>query len=152
MASIFKKLISRELGEMNYNRYFFCYQKGIVNKTCNSKEIYNDIYDKLKDKDFRVIKRMQDRLNDAMLLALRISKTYLFAFLFYLGTIIFFIGVGLKPILVVFGIVLLTICFLFKTVEFIVNKYCFIDAQIILVYKAVLDELMMSKKIRGSCK
>ena len=149
MASVFKKLISRELGEMNYNRYFFCYQKGIANKTSNSKEIYNDIYDKLKDKDLRVIKRMQERLNDAMLLALRISKTYLFTFLFYLGAVIFVFGVGVKPILMLFGLILMTLCFLFKTYEFIVNKYCFIDAQIVLVYKAVLDELLMNKMVRG---
>lgn len=150
MTSVFKKLISRELGEMNYNRYFFCYQKGIANKSCNSKEIYNDIYEKLKDKDIHVIKRMHDRLNDAMLLALRISKTYLFSFLFYLGTAIFIVGIGLRPFLMVCGLILMTVCFLFKTVEFIVNKYCFIDAQIVLVYKAVLDELIVKKKIRGS--
>lgn len=150
MASIFKKLISRELGEMNYNRYFFCYQKAITNKISNSKEIYNDMYDKLKDKDLRVIKRMHERLNDAMLLALRISKTYLFTFLFYLGAVIFVFGVGLQPILMVIGLILMTLCFLFKTYEFIVNKYCFIDAQIVLVYKAVLDELLMNKKMRGN--
>lgn len=150
MASIFKKLISRELGEMNYNRYFFCYQKGIANKISNSKEIYNDMYDKLKDKDIRMIKRMHERLNDAMVLALRISKTYLFTFLFYLGAVIFVFGVGLQPILMVTGLILMTLCFMFKTYEFIVNKYCFIDAQIVLVYKAVLDELLMNKKMRGS--
>ena len=150
MASVFKKLISRELGEMNYNRYFFCYQKGIANKTCNSKEIYNDIYDKLKDKDVKVIKRMHERLNDSMILALRISKTYLFTLLYYLGAIVFILGIGLEPILVVVGVVIVSICFIFKTVEFFVNKYCFIDAQIVLVYKAVLDELLMSKRLRGS--
>ena len=150
MASVFKKLISRELGEMNYNRYFFCYQRGIANKTCNSKEIYNDIYDKLKDKDERVIKSMHERLNDSMILALRISRSYLFTFLFFLGAVVFILGIGMKPILVVAGLVIVTICFLFKTVEFFVNKYCFIDAQIVLVYKAVLDELLMSKRLRGN--
>jgi len=150
MASVFKKLISRELGEMNYNRYFFCYQRGIANRTCNSKEIYNDIYDKLKDKDVKVIKRMHERLNDSMIQALRISKTYLFAFLFYLGSVVFLLGIGIKPILVVIGLILVTICFIFKTIEFFVNKYCFIDAQIVLVYKAVLDELLMNKRLRGS--
>lgn len=108
------------------------------------------MYDKLKDKDLRVIKRMHERLNDAMLLALRISKTYLFTFLFYLGAVIFVFGVGLQPILMVIGLILMTLCFLFKTYEFIVNKYCFIDAQIVLVYKAVLDELLMNKKMRGN--
>lgn len=148
MASIFKKLISRELGEMNYNRYFFCYQKAITNKTSNSKEIYNDMYDKLKDKDLRAIKRMHDRLNDAMLLALHISKTYLFTFLFYIGAVAFTLSIGVRPLLTIVGLVAMSVCFLFKTYEFIVNKYCFIDAQILLVYKAVLDELITDKKLR----
>ena len=150
MASVFKKLLSRELGESNYNRYFFCYQKGIANKSCNSKEIYNDIYEKLKDKDIKVISRMHDRLNEAMILALRISKTYFFTLLFFIGSILFLVGIGLKSILTIVGVILMIGCFLFKTYEFIVNKYCFIDAQIILVYKAVLDELMLSRKIKGS--
>lgn len=149
MASVFKKLISRELGEMTYNRYFFCYQKGIANKTCGSKEIYNDMYERLKDKDIRIIKRMSERLNDAMIAALRISKSFLFAFLFYLGISFFLIGIGLQTVFTVIGIILMTICFIFKTYEFIVNKYCFIDAQIILVYKAVLDELILNYRVRS---
>lgn len=147
MASVFKKLISKELGEMNYNRYFFCYQKGIVNKTSNNKEIYNDIYEKLKDKDLKVINRMHERLNETMILALKISKTYLFSFLFYLGAVLFVLGLKLIPIFAVIGIASMTVCFLFKTYEFVVNKYCFIDAQIVLVYKAVLDELIMTKRM-----
>ena len=152
MASVYKKLISRELGESNYNRYFFCYQKGITNKTCNSKEIYNDIFERLKDKDILTIRKMRDRLNDAMIWALRISKTYFYSFLFYVGASLFLISIGIQPLFIWIGISLLTICFLFKSYEYIINKYCFIDAQIVLVYKAVLDELMLNYKIKSQIK
>ena len=46
MASIFKKLISRELGENTYNKYFFECQKSLQNKVFDSMAIYNDIYEK----------------------------------------------------------------------------------------------------------
>jgi len=149
MASVFKKLISKELGKNNYNRYFFCYQKGVNNKASSSKEIYNDIYERLKDRDINAIKKMHKRLNDAMIIALRISKTYFFALIFFIGASLFLIGQDLKPVITIISLVIMCLCFVYKTFEFIVNKYCFIDAQIVLVYKAVLDELILRYQIKS---
>jgi hypothetical protein len=145
MASVFKKLISRELGENNYNKYFFVCQKSLQNKAFDSKEIYNDIYEKLKNKDGKSIKKMQERLNDAMILAIRISKTYFFSFIFFLGASLFLISKEMIPLITVVSLILMSICFLVKTYEFLVNKYCFIDAQIVLVYKTVLDRIITIK-------
>ncbi|BCJ93503.1 hypothetical protein acsn021_10720 [Anaerocolumna cellulosilytica] len=143
MASVFKKLISSELGENNYNKYFFVCQKSLQNKVFDSKEIYNDIYENLKNKDRITIKKMQGRLNDAMFLAIRISKTYFFSFLFFIGAIFFLITKDLHPIITILSILLMIMLFLAKTYEFIVNKYCFIDAHIVLVYKTVLDKMLI---------
>ena len=54
MSSVFRKLISKELGEYSYHKYFRCYQKLIEEKKYNSRElkneeIYNDIYEQLKE-------------------------------------------------------------------------------------------------------
>lgn len=146
MASVFKKLISNELGENNYNKYFFVCQKSLQNKVFDSKEIYNDIYENLKNKDRIAIKKMQGRLNDAMFLAVRISKTYFFSFLFFLGAISFLLTKGLHPIITIVSILLMAFMFLAKTYEFIVNKYCFIDAHIVLVYKTVLDKMIITNE------
>ncbi|WMJ89560.1 hypothetical protein [Anaerocolumna sp. MB42-C2] len=143
MASIFKKLISRELGENNYNKYFFVCQKSIQNKAFDSKEIYNDIYEHLKNKDRVAIKKMQERLNDTMFLAMRICKTYLFSFLFFVGAIFYLLTKDIQPLITFFSILLMSFCFIGKTYQFIVNKYCFIDAQIVLVYKTVLDRILL---------
>ena len=35
------------------------------------------------------------------------------------------------------------ILFLAKTYEFIINKYCFIDAHIVWIYKTVLDRILV---------
>lgn len=142
MASIFKKLISRELGENTYNKYFFVCQKRLQSKASDSNEIFNDIYEYLKNKDHKAIKKMQDRLNDSMFLAVRISRTYFFSFLFYFGAAVFMISKEISALIIVMSLILMSICFLVKTYEYLINKYCFIDAQIVLVYKTVLDKIL----------
>lgn len=143
MASIFKKLISKELGESNYNKYFFVCQKSLQNRVFDSREIYNDIYERLKNKDKVTLKKMQKRLNDTMFLVMRICRTYFFSFLFFLGAIFYVLTKNMNPFITLSCILLMSICFIAKTYEFIVNKYCFIDAQIVLVYKTVLDRILL---------
>lgn len=145
MASVFKKLISKELGENNYNKYFYVCQKSLQNKVFDSMEIYNDIYDILQNKDFNAIRKMELRLNDALLLAVRISRTYFFSFLFYIGGIFVLLTKDLNTFITIISIILMSICFIFKTYEFLINKYCFIDAQIVLIYKSALDKMLLAR-------
>jgi hypothetical protein len=143
MASIFKKLISKEFGENNYNKYFFACQKGLQDRVFDSREIYNDIYERLKNKDKITLKQMQKRLNDTMFIVMRICRTYFFSFLFFIGAVFYVLTKNMNPMITIISILLMSICFMAKTYEFIVNKYCFIDAQIVLVYKAVLDRILL---------
>ncbi len=145
MSNVFKKLISKELGEVNYHRYFSSVKKGMVSKVSDSQTIYNDMYEKLKFRDYKSITRMHNRLNDTMLLAFRISKNFFLAFIFYLSASIFLIARGLQPELTIVALVLMNACFIFKTYEFVSNKFCYIDAQIVLVYKAVLDRIILNE-------
>ncbi len=144
MASVFKRLIRKELGVNSYNKYFAYIQKNIKNKSLESKDVYEDIYEKLKDRDIESIARMHDRLNDAMLLAFRISRTYVMAFIAYLAASIFLLVRGLNPAITIVALSLMSVCFIIKTYEFVVNKYCYVDAQIVLVYKAVLEKIILS--------
>lgn len=146
MANVFKKLISKELGEVNYHRYFSFVKKGIETKIPDSQTIYNDMYDKLKYRDYKSIAKMHNRLNDTMLLAFRISKNFFFAFLVYLGASIFLIANSIQPQITIVALVLINISFVYKTYEFLSNKFCYIDAQIVLVYKAVLDKILLNER------
>ncbi|WP_029502001.1 hypothetical protein [Lachnoclostridium phytofermentans] len=143
MMSVFKKLIRKELGEVNYNKYFTYIQKNLKNKSLESKEVYEDIYTRLKDKDIESIARMHDRLNDAMLLAFRISKNYMFALIFFIVASAFILLKGLVPLVAITALGTMSVLFLVKTYEFVINKYCFIDAQIVLVYKSVLEKIIL---------
>lgn len=146
MTNVFKKLISRELGEVNYHRYFSFVKKNMETKKADSQLIYNDMYDKLKYRDLKAITKMHNRLNDTMLLAFRISKNFFFAFLVYLGASIFLIASELHPQVTIAALVLMNLSFIYKTYEFLVNKFCYIDAQIVLVYKAVLDSIILNER------
>lgn len=145
---MFKKLITKELGASRYNKYFFCYQKLIIEKKYDStklsnQEIHDDMYNTLKDRDIVTLQKMLERLLDCMHLALSISKQYMFILFAYVLTIVLILSQGFLWWITVCSIAVLSIAFIYKTIEFIVNKYCFIDAHIILVYKSVLDELIL---------
>jgi hypothetical protein len=145
MSNVFKKLISKELGEVNYHRYFSFVKKNLETKKSDSQTIYNDMYEKLKYRDLKAIAKMHSRLNDTMLLAFRISKNFFFAFLFYLSASIFLIAKSPVPELTIVALVLMSVCFVYKAYEFVANKFCYIDAQIVLVYKAVLDRIILNE-------
>ena len=146
MSNVFKKLISKELGEVNYHRYLSFVKRNIENRTTDSQVLYNDMYEKLKYRDMKSITKMHNRLNDTMLLAFRISRNFLFAFLFYLAATIYLIARGLQPELTILALVLMNVAFVYKTYEFVANKFCYIDAQIVLVYKAVLDRIILNER------
>lgn len=144
MSNVFKKLISKEMGEVNYNRYFSFVKKNMETKVSDSQTIFNDMYEKLKYRDLKSIAKMHNRLNDTMLLAFRISKNFFMAFLFYMAASIFLIAKGIQPELTIVALILMNVCFIYKTYEFVANKFCYIDAQIVLVYKAVLDRILLN--------
>lgn len=148
MANVFRKLISKELGEINYHRYSSYIKRSMENKKSNSQIIFNDMYEKLAVRDIKSIAKMHERLNDTMILAFRISKNYFFAFLFYLASSIFLMAKGIQPELMVLALSVMSMCFIYKTYEFVANKFCYVDAQIVLVYKTVLDQIILNEHLR----
>lgn len=134
------------MGEVNYHRYFSFIKKNIEAKTVDSQALYNDMYEKLKYRDFKSITKMHNRLNDTMLLAFRISKNFFFAFIVYLTATVFLVTKELPPQLMLISLIAMNACFAYKIYEFVVNKFCYIDAQIVLIYKAVLDRIILNEK------
>jgi hypothetical protein len=146
MSNVFRRLISKELGEANYHRYFSSIKKSLDTKKNDSQAIYNDMYEKLKYRDLKSITKMHNRLNDTMVLAFRISKNFSFTFIFYLIASVSVIIKVPQPALMILALILISACFLYKAYEFVANKFCYIDAQIILVYKAVLDRIILNER------
>ncbi|MDO5519355.1 MAG: hypothetical protein Q4G58_02565 [bacterium] len=152
MASVFRKLISKELGDVCYDRYFACYQKLIADKAYNhhvleNEEIYTDMYLRLKDKDLESLNKMMKNLSEAMFYVLRISKTFKFTVCAYIIGVLLLLFLGVNFWIGIASIGVLTIAFFYKVYEFIVNKYCFIDAHIVIIYKSVLDRLILKHSL-----
>lgn len=147
MASVFSKHLKRELGKQRYEMYctfFESYKmnKSMQNRQVSTKEVYEDLYEYLKDQDVTILHKKMERLIDSMCEAVNISKFYIFSFMCYLAGSLFLIIQNLDPKVTIISLLLLSGLFIYKTCEFVVNKYCFIDANIILVYKSVLDRLL----------
>ena len=121
VSNVFKKLISKEMGEVNYHRYFSFLKKNMEAKKVDSQALYNDMYEKLKYRDYKSITKMHRRLNDTMLLAFRISKNFFFAFIVYLAATVFLVTKDLQPQLILFSMISMNICFVYKIYEFIVR-------------------------------
>ena len=114
-------------------------------KTDNA-EIFDDLYAMLKSEDEKRLEEMQERLNTSLLDAFRVSRTYLWAFVAYLAAFVviasYVIQMYAVPLLL-----FISAMFLVKTYEFLVNKFCYVDAHMVLIYKAVLDKIRVERRM-----
>ena len=139
MMSILGKLIRNELGEKKYDIYFESY-----NKSKRPNEIvFYDIYTQLKNKDIETLQGMLGRLLDAIELSVRISKQYRWVWLATIVTVILLFILPVPCICSLLGIIIVVGSFFYKSMVFIINRYCFIDVNIVLIYKIVLYQLIL---------
>ena len=142
MESVFKKLIRKEFGTKKYHAYCDTIYKNLANRKVACEEVYADIYAHCSRKDKTTIEKMQEQLNEAMKTALYISRNFTMVFLVYAFAFLFLLGENLDTSIMLFAGGAMTVAFLVKVCEFFVNKFCFIDAQIVVVYKEVLDKIL----------
>lgn len=159
MTSEFKKLLSREFGADEYNAYFeyadrmFQREKERQN---NTDEIFLPEEMILKTLVFRnmeqilnkrskiQLNRCSERLLECMQVTMNINRHFLMVFLAYLGSALLLLSLSLQLLVSITAMIMLTGCFLYKAMEFIANKYCYIDAYLILIYKNVLLKLLQN--------
>lgn len=142
MSGVFQKLLRKEFGKIKYESYFQTVQENIRIQKTDSAVLYDALYEDLKQRDREVILNMNERLNEAMLLAFRISKTYGFAFAVYLATF-FTLAFSVTERLALPLLLAISVFFLMKTYEYIVNRFSHIDTYITLIYKSVLERVMV---------
>lgn len=145
MSSIFRKLLRRELGRERYAEYVHTLKESLRERKMEQTEIYEDIYHILQDKDKEALNGMNERLNESLLRAFRISKNYGLALLTYLVAF-FALAFYTVPQVAIPLLIFTGILFLGKTYEFAVNKFCYIDVHIILIYKSVLEQITEGKR------
>lgn len=142
MESVFKKLIRKEFGRKKYHAYCETIYKNLADRKAACAKVYEDIYAHCSTKDKTAIEKMYEQLNEAMKTALYISRNFTMVFLVYAFALLFLLGENLESSVMLIAGGAMTVAFLVKACEFFVNKFCFIDAQIVVVYKEVLDKLL----------
>ncbi|MBO5352990.1 MAG: hypothetical protein J6A77_06790 [Lachnospiraceae bacterium] len=140
-----KKTLRKEFGQQKYEQYAQYIKRNIREAKQDNTEIYNDLYALLREKEAARLLEMQERLNASLLDAFYISKNYLMTFVAYLAAFVI-IASFVAQMYAVPSMFLISGLFLVKTYEFVVNKFCYIDAHMVLVYKSVLDRLLMEQK------
>lgn len=157
MLSILGKLLCSELGENNYDIYFRHYSRYVKeisgentvvrplsNTLKQNEEIFYDIYNQLKCKDIYTLQGMLERLLTAIELTMRISRQYRWVWLATIATIIVLIACPIPGLMTFLGLFTVITGFGYKSIVFIVNRYCFIDANIILLYKTALYHIILT--------
>lgn len=149
MGNVFKKLMRREFGEENYARYcrYIFYETG--KQKVHNPMVYEDMYHFLEGKDRQALLFMKNRLDGVLLQAFVICKGYFAKLLTALGTIFLICILRPQPPLYFLLVAAVVLGIAAKTYEYIVNKYCYVDARIILIYKHVLDRLCPGGKMRS---
>lgn len=150
MLSILGKLLCNELGETNYDIYFKHYSLYVNNISDDNiidrrnEQIFYDIYCQLKEKDIYVLQEMLERLLEAIELTVRISRQYVWVWLATVAVVLFFVLCPVSGLVTLLGISVVLTGFIYKSIVFIVNRYCFIDANIVLLYKTALYHVILT--------
>lgn len=144
--NVFKKCLRKEFGKNKYLYYVRICEEEIAQKNdkpsrLEDKEIFKDMYEVLRRKSEEYIAESVQNLSDVLFTAIQIGKKFASVLAFYIGANILVLALGLDYYVTCISLALMGVCFIYKLVEFLSNKYCFIDAYIIMIYKSVLEKL-----------
>ena len=148
MFNVLKKTLRSEFGQTKYEQYAQSIKQYIREAKTDNSEIFNDIYESLQNKDEQKLEEMQERLNESLLNAFYVNKNYIGAFIAYLVAFVI-IASFVAQMYAIPLLLFISAMFLVKTYEFLVNKFCYVDAHMVLIYKAVLDRIRAERRMAG---
>lgn len=146
--NVFRKCLRKEFGKNRYGLYVFLCREELKKQEpqqefhLDSKAVYLDMYDHVMKMEKEEIVQKKENLMMTLVKAFQIGRQFWFVFLFYLFASLFLIALGLDHMVTSISLVLMGICFLYKTYEFVCNKFCFVDAYLVMVYKTVLERVL----------
>ncbi len=168
MLNVFQKLIQNEFGKSSYYKFSLLSNKYYENKYLNdinhAKDekdynekvqqynswlipIYEDIIGKIRERDKESIDKMRNSLYETVQLGIQIRENFIPGMLFFLSAVLLVYIQNPKTIITWGGILLMSLCFVYKTVEYLINKYCLVDRKIIMIYKLALDTIYILEEL-----
>ena len=144
--NVLKKCLRKQFGKSKYMSYVRMCEEEVLKNTYSKtkmedKKIFQDMYEQLSGKNSEYIKERNELLADVLYTALQIGRKFFSVLIFYIMANIVLLALQLDYAVTCISVTFMGICFLYKLVEFLSNKYCFIDAYLIMVYKSVLEKL-----------
>lgn len=136
MKSVLGKFIQREFGKERY----CCYADKLRKK--ESMDIFCDIYEKLQHKDSEMLNEALRELLETIQTSIRISKNFLYITMGCVVAILTLLFLALPVKILFSSLIAVSICYLYKLVEFFSNRYCDKDVKIVLIYKIALFHLL----------
>lgn len=146
MQGEYKKLLLHEFGQSRY-RYFVT-QAANIQSTDEilSVPVIRIMIRTLLDKSDSELKQMETRLNEALLISYRICQGFIPYLVCSILSIIFIKFITANTEVTIISIIGILLCLTTRMVQYSINKFCYVDARLILSYKVSLD---MVKKITG---
>ena len=105
----------------------------------DGKEVYREMCERIREWTPEEIAKKKERLAGTLLEAFRIARQFSFVFLFYIVANVVLIAMGLQPAVTNVSLALIGLCFLYKVYEFVCNRFCFVDAYLMMLYKTALE-------------
>ena len=144
--NVFQKCLRRQMGNNRYTDYVDTCRKNFSNANVSqlasgSKPIFDDMYELLKEENKAGISERMRDMADTVAIAFRITRYFAFVLITYLLGNIVLLTLNLNYYVTCVSVLLMGICFLYKLVEFVSNKYCVLDAYLFMIYKSVLEKL-----------
>ena len=144
--NVFKKCLRKEFGKKGYEKYVKHFSEEIGDKknvrlNIEDKKIYKDMYEILSKDSETVIKEKLENLSVTLYNALQIIRKFSGILFVYALANIVLLMLELDYYVTCASIAILGAAFLYKLLEFLENKFCFIDAYLIMIYKAVLEKI-----------
>jgi len=145
VLNVLKNMLRRELGKKQYSEYATYIKENIRETRRDSSEIFNDLCVRLREKELVELACLKETLEEALLASFQISKNYVGIVVVYAGAFILLAEYAVQMAAIP-AMILLSLIFLFKTYEFLVNKFCYIDARMVLILRAALERVLQDRK------
>lgn len=136
MKSVLGKLIQRRFG---------CERYTIYTEKLNKKEsmdIFCDIYRNLCQQSQEDLNNALKELLGYVQMSIRISRNFLYITMGYMVAMAMLLLMELSWVILLPSLAVVSICYLYKLIEFVRNRYCDRDVRIVLIYKIALFHLL----------
>ena len=137
MMNVFKKCLRKEFGKKGYEHYVDLFNEEVKNYA----NIKNDMYEVLSKDPKKVTTEKLENLSCTLYKALQIARKFTGVLSAYVVGNIVLLALNLDYYVTCISVAFLGAAFLYKLLEFLENKFCFIDAYLIMIYKTVLEKI-----------